>query len=305
MRALVPLSLPLLCAFGARIAFRDDGGGTIPSEVLQALSVPLAMGNVKEPGESLIPSMVPPSGFEYQFKVKGIRGAVRKSEGLVPSVGANWSLVEVAPTSAAGTLEASWKHPLDLIHVECNWRSWAYGHKSHHVYSNADGNELFKIRKTSLGWFKSERRTSYRILPPGSKDDEEALFTINEEIRSHLPIVDVVKTLLGADSIFRVYRGRERDNDVVLYAEGKFPNPLVGGMAAGAGGYTFYESELKSRVLARIDQNPMYGTMEYGFAANTQNPPDKFTLKVQPGVDAALVLAASTVMDIARDLGQN
>lgn len=293
MRVLVPLSLPLLCALGARIAFRDDGGGAIPSEVLQALSVPLAMGNVKEPGVSLIPSMVPPSGFEYQFKVKGIH------------TGTNWSLAEVAPTSAAGTLEASWKHPLALIHVECNWRSWAYGHKSHHVYSNADGKELFKIRKTSLGWLKSERRTSYRILPPGSKDDEEALFTINEEIRSHLPIVDVVKTLLGAESIFRVYRGRERDNDVVLYAEGKFPNPLVGGMAAGAGGYTFYESELKSRVLARIDQNPMYGTMEYGFAANTQNPPDKFTLKVQPGVDAALVLAASTVMDIARDLGSN
>jgi len=291
MRVLVPLSLPLLCAFGARIAFRD-GGGTIPPEVLKALSVPLVMGNVKDSKASLIPSMVPPSGFEYQFKVGGI------------FTGTNWSLAEVAPTSAAGTLEASWKHPLSLIHVECNWKSWAYGHKSHHVYSNVDGKELFKIRQTSLSWWKSERRTSYRILPPGSKDDKEALFTINEEVPS-LPVVQVVKKILGGDLIFRVYRGRERDNDVVLYAEGNFPNPLVGGMAAGAGGYTFYESERKANVLARIDQNPLYGSMEYGFAANTQNPPDKFTLKVQPGVDAALVLAASTVMDIARNVGSD
>jgi len=292
MRVLVPLSLPLLCAFGARIAFRDGGGGATPSEVLQALSVPLVMGNVKEAKESLLPGMVPPSGFEYQFKVRGV------------FTSANWSLAEVAPTSAAGTLEASWKHPLVLARVECNWKSWSYGHRSHHVYNNVDSKELFKIRESSRSWFKSKRRTSYRILPPGSKDDEEALFTINEE-RNTLGIVHDLKNLLGGESIFRVYRGRERDDDLVLYAVGSFPNPLIGGMAAGAGGYTFYESERRSEVLARIDQNPMYGTMDYGFAANSQNPPDKFTLTVQPGVDAALVLASSVVMDIARELGSN
>lgn len=292
MRVLVPLSLPLLCAFGARIAFRDGGGGAIPPEALQALSAPLAVGSVKEAKESLLPGMVPPPGFEYQFKVRGVHTST------------NWSLAEVAPTSAAGTLEASWKHPLALAHVECNWRSWSYGHRSHHVYSSADNKELFKIRESSRSWFKSKRRTSYRILPPGSKDDEEALFTINEEINS-LQIVHTFKKILGGESIFRVYRGRERDNDVVLYAVGSFPNPLIGGMAAGAGGYTFYESELRSEVLARVDQNPMYGTMDYGYAANTQNPPDKFTLTVQPGVDAALVLASSVVMDIARDLGSD
>jgi len=296
MRVLVALSLPLLCAFAARIAFRDDRGGAIPPEVLQALSVPLVMGNVKGANESLLPGMVPPSGFEYRFTVKG-----------APTTSTNWSLAEVAPTSEAGTMEVSWKHPLALVHVECNWRSWSHGHRSHHVYSSADGQELFKIRESSRSWWKSKRRTSFRILPPGSKDDDEAIFTINEEINT-LGIVHTVKKIIGGESVFRVYRGREKDNDVVLYAAGAFPNPFIGGMAAGAGGYTFYESELMSTVLARIDQNPMYGSMEYGLAAHSQNPlrvPDKFTLEVQPGVDAALVLASSVVMDIARDLGSN
>merc|ERR1712004_527345 len=95
-------------------------------------------------------------------------------------------------------------------------------------------------------------RWSFRILPAGSKSNDDTLFTINRDFFS--------KGLLGVKEKWRIYQGRKRDKNMIYYCIGNY----IGW------DFKFYRSkwdyDLGNReVLAKIEQN---------------HPPDKFELLV-------------------------
>lgn len=81
------------------------------------------------------------------------------------------------------------------------WQSSSFGHMSFHAYDNS-GKEIFKIRASTKVWNPLQWRWSFRVLPAGSKDNEDALFTINTD---------------WGTNIWRIYRGHERGDDMVYY----------------------------------------------------------------------------------------
>jgi hypothetical protein len=91
-----------------------------------------------------------------------------------------------------------------------------FGHNSMHVIDPSTGKELFKVRASRHTWNPEEwvGRFSYRILPPGSKDEEDSIFTINKDY--------IGRGALGVKEEWRVYRGRKRDGQLAYYCVGSY-----------------------------------------------------------------------------------
>jgi len=119
------------------------------------------------PGEALIPSLVPPPGAVYQMKNKEKTKFLETNE-------YKWELDEVEHGGREYEVDAK------VAKLKGKWQSNSFGHKSVHVYDNT-GTEIFKIRLSSNVWNPLQRRWSFRILPPGSKSNDDALFTINKD----------------------------------------------------------------------------------------------------------------------------
>mmetsp|Transcript_49197 Transcript_49197/g.137256 ORF Transcript_49197/g.137256 Transcript_49197/m.137256 type:complete len:252 (-) Transcript_49197:5-760(-) len=154
------------------------------------------------PGEALIPSLVPPPGVVYQLKNKEKTQFLETNE-------YKWELDEVELGGREFGIDAK------IARLKGKWQSNSFGHKSVHVYDNT-GTEIFKIRLSSNVWNPLQRRWSFRILPPGSKDNDEALFTINkDQFGRGIPI-------LWEKEEWRIYRGRERDSDMIYYCVGSW-----------------------------------------------------------------------------------
>jgi len=210
------------------------------------------------PGQALVPSMVPPPGAVYQVKnTEHWRNSPYTKEYV-------WKFEKVEHGGRVFEVDPTW-HPAygrpksTIAHLKGKWQSSSFGHQSMHAYDDS-GKELFKIRASKNVWF--QRRLSFRILPPGSKDNDDALFTIKED-------------QLGGG--WRIYRGRERDQDMIYYCVSySLPGWDV----------RFYKSTSES--------DPPVATIGWG------GTKWKLGLNIQAGEDTALILAVSTILHMAR-----
>merc|ERR1719198_1330242 len=96
--------------------------------------------------------------------------------------------------------------------------SYVRGHNTLNVTDPSTGKELFKVRSSrNLLWNPKEwiGRFSYRILPPGSKDEQDSIFTIiNKDYFG--------QRAQGRGEKWRIYRGRKRDGHLAYYCVGSY-----------------------------------------------------------------------------------
>eukprot|EP00933_Yihiella_yeosuensis_P020625 TRINITY_DN1648_c0_g1_i2.p1 TRINITY_DN1648_c0_g1~~TRINITY_DN1648_c0_g1_i2.p1 ORF type:complete len:284 (-),score=51.97 TRINITY_DN1648_c0_g1_i2:65-916(-) len=220
----------------------------------------LEVGNVQS-GGALVPKLVVPRGKEYKFRVK-------------------------EPNVDLGEDEYKWiLKGQEIAKLQGSFNSNTFGHHSVHVKDKTD-KEIFKIRQSKHVMNPLSWRWSFRILPPGSKSNDDSMFTIN-------------KDKFGTGILFMrqewwIWRGRERDQDLAYYCVGSYRG----------GDWKFYKSkeahENKEEPVAEIEQQDtrhIWGNdmVEYG---------DEYVLWVEPGEDSALLLAAVTIIDMVQDEGK-
>eukprot|EP00933_Yihiella_yeosuensis_P020624 TRINITY_DN1648_c0_g1_i1.p1 TRINITY_DN1648_c0_g1~~TRINITY_DN1648_c0_g1_i1.p1 ORF type:complete len:296 (-),score=61.75 TRINITY_DN1648_c0_g1_i1:65-952(-) len=227
----------------------------------------LEVGNVQS-GGALVPKLVPPPGTHYEFKVKEPTVILDEDE-------YKWILEEANGQDI----------DMKIAKLKGSFNSNTFGHHSVHVKDKTD-KEIFKIRQSKHVMNPLSWRWSFRILPPGSKSNDDSMFTIN-------------KDKFGTGILFMrqewwIWRGRERDQDLAYYCVGSYRG----------GDWKFYKSkeahENKEEPVAEIEQQDtrhIWGNdmVEYG---------DEYVLWVEPGEDSALLLAAVTIIDMVQDEGK-
>mmetsp|Transcript_40482 Transcript_40482/g.114568 ORF Transcript_40482/g.114568 Transcript_40482/m.114568 type:complete len:429 (-) Transcript_40482:129-1415(-) len=256
-------------------SYGDDDDEDDPSARFRAVNPSMQRGR---PGQPLIPELVPPPGQVYEFLNKEKPHAAQFIFEGIDTNAYKWEFSEIERMSDG----REFKVDQTFAKLKGKWTSNSFGHKSVHVYSK-DGSEMFKIRMSKHTMNPFTLRWSFRILPPGSKDSDDALFTINKDYWG--------KGLLWMKEEWRVFRGRERDGDEIYY---------------GVGGYLgwdfkFYRNERdytrgSKTVVAKIEQKVNAGAL-----LNVNFLPDKYKIKVYPGEDSALLLAVATIIDMMRD----
>lgn len=225
----------------------------------------------------LVPDLVAPPGSWYQFRVKEKPRIVETNE-------YEWEL------DMANGLDLGWR----IAKLEGKWTSSQFGHQSVHVHNHA-GREIFKIRNDKYVWNPFSRRWSYRILPPHSKDSADAWFTINKDAWG--------RGLLFLRDEWRIYRGRERDNDMVYYCVGSY----------FGWNWWFYRNKHAydngEEAIAEISQKWNAGAFlgggggmgeDFGAGLGTWLP-DKFKLRIKDGEDSALLMSVATIIDMVYD----
>lgn len=214
------------------------------------------------PGQALIPKLVPPPGFTYEFKNKEDNDKFKDQVKNNEKNEYKWELDEIRFPSQRYECELD----LKIAKLKGKLTSDSFGHKSVHVYDTM-GREIFKIRHDKNVWNPLALRWSFRILPPGSKDSNDALFTFNKDVFG--------RGLIGLQEEWRIYRGRERDNDMVLYCVGDYKKH----------NFAFYrraeDYDNSAQPVATIKQKK-----------------SKIKLMVPAGEDTALMLAMSTILDM-------
>lgn len=257
--------------YNQKPGYQHGGGAPIDMNQLENLQL-------GPPNGPLIPALVPPPGFKYEFKNKEkTRGWQLFFQG-VDTNEYKWELDEVKEKAGGRKFEVDRK----FAKLKGKWQSNSFGHKSVHVYNNRD-EEIFKIRMSKHTWNPFKLRWSFRILPPGSKNKEDALFTV---IRDYFG-----KGFLWMKEEWRVYRGRKRDDDMVYYGIGSYFGY----------DFKFYRSRETYKagdktVLAKMSQKINAGAI---IAHNAI--PDKFKLEVDEGGDSALLLCVTTIIDMVHD----
>jgi hypothetical protein len=214
------------------------------------------------PGQALIPKLVPLPGFTYELKNKEDNDKFKDQVKNNEKNEYKWELDEIRFPSQRYECELD----LKIAKLKGKLTSDSFGHKSVHVYDTM-GREIFKIRHDKNVWNPLALRWSFRILPPGSKDSSDALFTFNKDVFG--------RGLIGLQEEWRIYRGRERDNDMVLYCVGDYKKH----------NFVFYrraeDYDNSAQPVATIKQKK-----------------DKIKLMVPAGEDTALMLAMSTILDM-------
>lgn len=225
------------------------------------------------PGGALIPALVPPPGYTFQFKI--------------------WETVRIVQVNTyqwyfdgvkAKAGRESWKFNQQLVRTEGTQQSNSWGHKSFQVIG-MDQEELFTISTAKnhnklLDKLNPLRlRWSFRILPPGAKSDEDALFTINRDFFG--------KGYLWKKEEWRIYHGQAKHEDMIYY-----------GIRQDKLDFNFY----RSRSAYKAGDKKVYATLEQQWKnpqfVNRQDLPVKFKLEVEPGEDAALLLAVATIIEM-------
>lgn len=189
------------------------------------------------------------------------------------------------------------------LKFEGRWTSKHFGHNSMHVIDPATGNELFKVRASRHTMNPAEwvGRFSYRILPPGSKDEKDSIFTINKDY--------IGRGLLGTKEEWRIYRGRQRDGELAYYCVGSYMSwdakcyNSVRDYNTGRKGFTVWGTPdvkdlPKLTPVVKLHKKWGVGTFFGGLATLL---PDAQYLSMQPNTDAALFLAFGAILDTAHD----
>jgi len=212
-------------------------------------------------GGALVPALVPPEGHTFQFLNKG-------GKGIQVGMQYNWELYAVRDKAKAG--ERGWKFNQEILTMTGTVKSHHFGHKTLEVRNSA-GDEVFTIRMQQ-SMLNPWGTWSWRIFAPGSTSDENILFTVNRD--EH----DDVDQLYER---WRIYRGRKRDNVMIFYCKG-----LLSGYDM-----KFYKTD-------KWDDTNVFATIAPHDLPDNTNIPDTFKLEVEPGADAALVLAVSSIVDM-------
>eukprot|EP00440_Ansanella_granifera_P057084 gb/GFBE01061880.1/.p1 GENE.gb/GFBE01061880.1/~~gb/GFBE01061880.1/.p1 ORF type:complete len:183 (+),score=42.79 gb/GFBE01061880.1/:1-549(+) len=174
---------------------------------------------------------------------------------------------------------------MKIAKLQGKWTSNSFGHQSVHVMDGS-GQEVFKIRRSKNVWNPLQWRTSFRILPPGSKDNDDALYTVNKDVWG--------KGFMWIKQEWKIYQGRVRDGKMLYYCVG------------GYRGWDFKiyrnpeEYKAHAKPIAVIKQK-----LNMGAFVDHDWIPDKFTLTVYEGGDSALLLAISSIIDITHDSNNN
>lgn len=242
------------------------------SENIRMQEIRRALGNPLVRNDVLLPVLVPGRGETFVFKNKEKARIVETNE-------YTWELDEVGFPGRARKVKADFT----FAKLKGKWKSNTFGHQSVHV-KDVNGKEMFKIRRSRSRLNPMQLRWSFRILPPGSKDNDDALFTINKDFWGRgIPV-------LWEKEEWRIYRGREREDNLMYYCVGSWMGF----------DFKFYRSvaeyEHHANPVAKIEQKRNLGA----FVDNNLIP-DKFELKVYEGADSALLLAVSTIIDIVHD----
>jgi hypothetical protein len=179
-----------------------------------------------------------------------------------------WELYAVRDKAKAG--EKGWKFNQEILSMTGTISSHNFGHKTLEV-KNLAGKELFTIRMQQ-SMLNPWGTWSWRIFAPGSTSDENILFTVNRD--AHTDMNDLYER-------WRIYRGRKRDNNMLYYCKG-----LLAGYDMA-----FYKTD-------KWDDEKVFATIAAHDLPENSDIPDDFKLEVEPGEDAALVLAVSSIIDM-------
>mmetsp|Transcript_103235 Transcript_103235/g.205192 ORF Transcript_103235/g.205192 Transcript_103235/m.205192 type:complete len:316 (+) Transcript_103235:60-1007(+) len=151
---------------------------------------------------------------------------------------------------------------------------------------NAQGSEVFKLVHATNVWNPSQVRWSFRVMPPGSDDSTDALFTINRDLLG--------SGKLGLREWWRVYRGLARNGDVAYYCAGW----------RSSWEYKFYKSEPDCKAdrspVAQLRQMEGTGQLS-GESVLMSWLPARFELIVEPGEDSAVLLSVASILDMVHD----
>jgi len=192
-----------------------------------------------------------------------------------------------AATDSRGVLHRT---KVKAIKVDGKFKAQLFGHESTHVYNPTTGTELFKLRKSRHNWNPVDRigRWSWRILPAGSKDNDDAIFTINRDYLG--------RGLLWQKEEWRIYQGRKRDDQPVMYC--------VGSWWGWSAECYHSESDYGNGIpVAELQQKiDLFKVAKvFNFANLGAFLPESYYLNVKAGEDTALFLALALVVDSVHD----
>lgn len=142
------------------------------------------------------------------------------------------------------------------------------------------GKEQFQLSRTKHAFNPFKYRYSYRILNPGPYTNENIRFTINRDMFG--------RGFMWAQSEYRVYLGRERDNKPVYYCVTDF-----WGLKTRCW-HSQVEYDTYKMPCAILSQT-------YNAGVHLRGAPDHFTLFVNAGEDSALLTALSVLIDTVQD----
>ena len=238
-------------------------------------------------GSPLVPGLVSTGTSTTLYKVK---------EKL--QLGSNYVVKQMVPGGKAPIEE-------DALVFEGKWKSKFFGHGSIHVSDPSTGKEFFKIRRSRHAWNPVEwvGRFSYRILPPGSKSNKDALFTVNMD--------KFGRGLAWQKEEWRIYRGTQSLGELAYYCVGSYLGwdmkcyESVQDYETGRDGLTVWGppdvAQLdKIEPVAELSQKMTAATLIGSLGSLVL--PDALYVKMQPKADGALFLAFAAIIDMAHDI---
>jgi len=226
--------------------------------------------NLKEP---LIPELVPDTDETMHFNIKA-NAYLGDQDGHYI-----WVLDRIG--NAAGVER---KVCRSIAQLTGKWSSRVFGRNRMRVHGVGDNLDIFQLAHSSKVWNPSQKRWSYRILPPSSDDVDAAMFTINRDFLGCGP--------WGLNEQWRVYRGRERNRELLLYCVG----------SSGGWHYKFYTTEADYKAdkmpVAELEQLEGSGQLSEQLCKWV---PAAFKLTVRQLQDSGLLLSVGTILDMVHE----
>merc|ERR1719350_475958 len=144
---------------------------------------------------------------------------------------------------------------------------------------------IFTFQAAASVMNPTQVRWSFRVLPPGTKAADDAYYTINRDV--------IGRGTMKWQEIWRIYRGRKRDQQQVYY--------IVGSLTGWD--YKVYRSETEADAdgppVAQITQ--ARGTSSVAGDGVPGWVSGKYEVRVKSGGDGGLILTLATILDLAHE----
>jgi len=243
----------ILAAHSARVNVEDALSGSWVNDQFSGLQLN------PDPRGPLLPSMVPPANTSFEVQ------SVEQID-IIESNEYRWAFVGIQSGFQMHTIN-QW-----FASLHGSFFSNALGKRRTSVTNNM-GEDLFIIELSNWVGF----RWSWRIMNPA----EEILFTINKDI--------VGAGFLGIRDEWRIYRGRQRDDEQIYHV---------------VGGYLEYEHEFfhsKEEYQNNVAPCATARQQTIQLTALQGRVPDSFGVTVREGEDTALLLATTVIIDLVHE----